>query len=91
MKRLIAAVLLLVSSGVAMAQESNVHNVWQQRGLFNGVHVGEDLPRRTCGGLPPTDVKVYHTVGDGFAAVFTGILWTPAHLRVTCPAPSAQR
>ena len=62
--------------------------VSQQRGIFNSVRVKKDLTA-LCDGQEPVDVQVFHTVGDGMAAVFTGILWTPAHLRVTCPAPTA--
>ena len=70
----------------ATTPESNVYIVKQQRGMFNTVRVNRDLPRQTCGGATPISVEVFHTVGDGIAAVMTGILYTPAHLRVTCPA-----
>jgi hypothetical protein len=97
-KWFIAVGLLFGLSGVAVADEyftsmpeSGVHVVRQQRGLFNIVRLNKDLPRQVCGGADPVDVRVFHTVGDGVAAVFTGILWTPAHLRVTCPMPTASR
>jgi hypothetical protein len=95
MKRWILSVLLLGVGGVAVAQQTdpydstpNVYVGTQQRGLFNSVRLNKDLPRKMCGGQEPLNVHVYHTTGDGFAAVLTGILWTPAHLKVTCPAPA---
>jgi len=81
-----AALALEPCPGAAMPQaQPTVHVVKQQRGLFNAVRLNKDLARKTCNGAEPTKVDVFHTVNDGLAAVFTGILWTPAHLRVTCP------
>ena len=97
MKRILLALGLIVSSAglaaanVDYAQPGNVHIVKQQRGVFNAVRVNKDLPRQVCGGMEPVNVDVFHTVGDGMAAVFTGILYTPAHLRVTCPTPTAMQ
>jgi hypothetical protein len=61
-----------------------VHIVKQERGIFNIVRVKKDL-RALCGGQEPLHVEVKHTAGDAMAAIFTGILYTPAHLQVTCP------
>jgi hypothetical protein len=87
--------LLLGVGGAAMAQDATcpmatgpkttVHIVKQQRGFFNALRVNKNLPRQVCGGADPIDVRTFHTAGDGFAAVFTAILYTPAHLRVVCP------
>jgi hypothetical protein len=65
-----------------------VHIVKQERGIFNIVRVKKDL-RAVCGGQEPLSVDVRHTTGDALAAVFTGILYTPAHLYVTCPPTAA--
>ena len=69
-------------------QPGETHIVRQDRAFFNALRIKKDL-RPLCGGAEPASVDVFHTVGDGFAAVFTGILYTPAHLRVTCPATTA--
>jgi hypothetical protein len=89
---------LLSLGGIAHAKDSHPtqvnpdgtteHITWEQRGIFNAVKVRKDY-RAICNGAEPINVDVFHTVGDGFAAVFTGILWTPAHVRVTCPATTA--
>jgi hypothetical protein len=85
----------LLFSGAALAQPLSVmptpgtlapmqtHIVWEQRGFFNALRLRRDL-RRLCGGAQPYSVEVIHDAGDVAAAIFTGILWTPAHLRVTC-------
>ena len=88
----------LLFGGVAGAEEfyngtvqpGETHIVRQERGFFNALRMKKDL-RPLCGDMQPASVEVFHTVGDGFAAVLTGILYTPAHLRVTCPAPTALR
>jgi hypothetical protein len=78
------------AAGVASADSydpataGTVHVVKQERGIFNLVRVKKDL-RAVCGGQDPISVDVRHTTGDALAAVFTGILYTPAHLHVTCP------
>jgi hypothetical protein len=61
-----------------------VKKVPEQRGLFNLVRGKRDL-KAVCGGRDPLNVRVVHTGGDVAAAIFTGILYTPAHLKVTCP------
>ena len=39
-----------------------------------------------CDGQPPVAVKFQRTAADMAAAVFSGMWYTPAHLRVTCAA-----
>jgi hypothetical protein len=96
MALLLAGVLALGLSG-GLAEErggqaalgDEVRVVREQRGLFNTVRVKRDL-RAVCDGQEPLNVEVRHTAGDALSAIFTGILYTPAHLYVTCPTPSTR-
>jgi hypothetical protein len=91
---LTAFAVLGLTAGMASADSytqqapGSVHVVAEQRGIFNLVRVKHDL-RAVCGGQDPINVEVRHTAGDALAAVFTAILYTPAHLHVTCPPPGS--
>jgi hypothetical protein len=84
--------VLLLSSGVASARSfeytpepSNMRVVRQQRVLYNAVRLDRDLPRELCGGSPPLAVQTYRTAADTGWSVLSLGMWTPAHLRVSCP------
>jgi hypothetical protein len=95
MRTISIALGLLLTGGVAAAEPNpaptpaQVHVVRAEAGLFYLVR--NDTTRKlraVCGGADPVETKVFHTVADGFAAVMTGILYTPAHIRFTCPSGS---
>jgi hypothetical protein len=58
----------------------------QHHAVFDLVSQKVDL-RSLCGGMQPITVEYKRTAGDVAAAVFTGLWYTPVHLRVTCTAP----
>ena len=58
----------------------------QQRAVFDFVAKKTDLTQ-LCGGGQPLAVDYRRTAGDVAAAVFTGLWYTPIHVRVTCASP----
>ena len=60
--------------------------VVQRRAVFDLVSVKSSL-RAVCEGAEPIDVEYKRTAADVAAAVFTGLWYTPVHLRVTCASP----
>lgn len=78
---------LLVCAPLARAAPSTVtHTVVQRRAVFDLVSVKTDL-RTVCAGQQPLEVEFKRTAGDVAAAVFSGLWYTPVHLRVTCASP----
>ena len=65
---------------------SETHTVLQKRAVFDFVGGKTDL-RAVCAGQTPVQVEIRRTAGDVAAAVFSGLWYTPVHLRVTCAAP----
>jgi hypothetical protein len=61
--------------------------VVQRRAVFDLVSVKSNL-RAVCQGQDPIDVEYKRTAADVAAAVFSGLWYTPVHLRVTCAARS---
>jgi len=57
-----------------------------RRAVFDLVGKKTDL-RDVCAGQMPSHVELKRTAGDVAAAVFSGLWYTPVHLRVTCSAP----
>ncbi len=57
--------------------------VVQKRAVFDLVSVKTSL-RSVCEGREPLEVEYKRTAADVAAAVFTGLWYTPIHLRVTC-------
>jgi hypothetical protein len=79
--------LVATSSLAAAAPSSTVtHTVLQRRAVFDLVSVKADL-QTLCAGQRPLAVEYKRTAGDVAAAVFTGLWYTPVHLRVTCSNP----
>ena len=68
------------------APSTVTHTVVQRRAVFDLVSVKSNL-RTVCAGLEPIDVEYKRTAADVAAAVFSGLWYTPVHLRVTCAAP----
>ncbi len=84
MSRLAAILLpLLLAPTLAGAAPPTVRTVLQRRSVFDLVSVKTDL-RRVCAGHEPLEVEYKRTAADVAAAVFTGLWYTPVHLRVTC-------
>jgi hypothetical protein len=80
-------VALALSASAAHAAPSTVtHTVVQHRAVFDLVSSKKSL-RSVCDGKEPLEVDYKRTAGDVAAAVFTGLWYTPVHLRVTCAAP----
>lgn len=76
--------VLAIAGGVAeAAPPATVRTVVQKRAVFDLVSGKTDL-RALCDGQTPVSVELRRTAGDVAAAVFTGLWYTPAHLRVTC-------
>ncbi len=91
MKSVMAALGIAGMLDTRTLRDGNIEHVrWEQRGIFNAVKIRLDY-RAMCNGVEPIGVETFHTVGDGFAAVLTGILWTPAHVRVICAPAAASR
>jgi hypothetical protein len=59
------------------------HTQVEHRAVFDLVSRKMDL-RRMCAGQEPIDVEFKRTAADVAAAVFTGLWYTPVHVRVTC-------
>jgi hypothetical protein len=84
MKRL---VMLGLTCACAPAwAQTETHTVVQRRAVFDFVGGKTDL-RAVCAGQMPVAVEIRRTAGDVAAAVFTGLWYTPVHLRVTCDVP----
>jgi hypothetical protein len=62
---------------------TTTHTVLQKRAVFDLVAKATDLDR-VCDGQRPRAVEVRRTAADVAAAVFSGLWYTPVHLRVTC-------
>jgi hypothetical protein len=73
------------AAGSMDVQQGNVHMVKQRRGIYDTVRLDPKL-NEVCGGRDPVSVEVTRTAGDVITAALTAILYTPAHLRVTCPS-----
>ena len=85
MKRMVLVLAMAgVSSGAFAATE--MHTVVQRRAVFDFVGGKTDL-RAVCAGKEPVALEIRRTAGDLAAAVFSGLWYTPVHLRVTCAAP----
>jgi hypothetical protein len=81
------AMACLVWSAVAhAAPATQTRTVVQRRAVFDLVSVKTDV-RALCEGHEALDVELQRTPADVAAAVFSGMWYTPAHLRVTCAAP----
>jgi hypothetical protein len=73
-----------ISASFGPARPSTVtRTVLQRRAVFDLVSVRANL-RAVCGGQEPIAVDYNRTAADVAAAVFTGLWYTPVHLRVTC-------
>jgi hypothetical protein len=73
-----------ISASFGPPQPSTVtRTVLQRRAVFDLVTVKTQL-RSVCGDQEPIAVEYRRTAGDIAAAVFTGLWYTPIHLRVTC-------
>ncbi len=57
----------------------------EHRAVFDLVGHKTDL-RAMCAGQEPIDVEFKRTAADVAAAVFSGLWYTPVHVRVTCAA-----
>jgi hypothetical protein len=78
--------LLCLLAGVAQAQATTTtRSIRLQRSVFDLVGDTTDV-HALCDGQPPVAVKFQRTAADVAAAVFSGLWYTPAHLRVTCAA-----
>jgi hypothetical protein len=84
----------LVCAGPALAAEpttvvataaTTTRTVVQHRAVFDFVAGRTDLGR-VCEGRRPVAIEVKRTAADVAAAVFSGLWYTPVHLRVTCEA-----
>ena len=76
-----------VTASFGQASATTVtHTVVQRRAVFDLVSVKTNL-RSVCAGQEPIDVEYKRTAGDVAAAVFSGLWYTPVHLRVTCSSP----
>jgi hypothetical protein len=79
-----ALALVLLGGGVAIAEPITVtRTVLQKRSVFDLVAGKTDL-RAACTGQQPIEVTYKRTAADVAAAVFTGLWYTPVHVRVTC-------
>jgi hypothetical protein len=85
MKRLVM-MLALTCAGVPAWAQAETHTVLQKRAVFDFVGGKTDL-RAVCAGRTPVQIEIRRTAGDVAAAVFSGLWYTPVHLRVTCDAP----
>ena len=73
-----------ISASFGQALPATVtRTVVQRRAVFDLVSVKTNL-RSVCGGQEPIDVQYKRTAADVATAVFTGLWYTPVHLRVTC-------
>ena len=72
------------AAGSLDAESPNVYIVKQKRGIYDMVRVDPKL-NEVCGGREPISVEVKRSAGDVVLAALTAILYTPAHLKVTCP------
>ena len=76
--------LLVVLGGVAQAQSpTTTRSLLLKRSVIDLVGAATDV-RTICDGQPPVAVQFQRTAADVAAAVFSGLWYTPAHLRVTC-------
>ena len=83
---LCSGALLVTLGGVASAEApTSTRTLLVKRAVFDLVGGSTDV-RAICDGQPPLSVKFQRTAADLAAAVFTGMWYTPAHLRVTCAA-----
>jgi hypothetical protein len=79
----VIAGLLLSASAANAAPTTVTRTVVQRRAVFDLVSVKTNL-RQLCGGQEALDVEFKRTAADVAAAVFSGLWYTPVHLRVTC-------
>jgi hypothetical protein len=84
-KRIVlVAALACVPMGAFGGTET--HTVLQKRSVFDLVGGKTDL-RAVCAGQAPVALEIRRTAADVAAAVFSGLWYTPVHLRVTCTSP----
>ncbi len=74
-----------VSASFANAAPPTTRTVVQHHAVFDLVG-GKTNLRDVCDGTEPLDVVVKRTAGDVAAALFSGMWYTPVHVRVTCAA-----
>lgn len=86
MSRSIFVSLLLTAAVVHAAPATVTHTVVQRRAVFDLVGAKTEL-RPVCGGREALGVEFKRTAGDVAAAVFSGLWYTPVHVRVTCASP----
>jgi hypothetical protein len=83
---LCSGALVVTLGGVASAQAPTTsRTLLLKRSVFDLVGASTDV-HAICDGQPPVAVQFQRTAADLAAAVFTGMWYTPAHLRVTCAA-----
>ena len=85
----LASVFLALGIGASFghaAPATTTRTVVQRRAVFDLVSVKSNL-RSVCQGAEPIDVEYKRTAADVAAAVFSGLWYTPVHLRVTCASP----
>lgn len=89
MSRSISMVIgsLLWAATAQAAPATVTRTVVQHRAVFDLVGKKAEL-RPLCGGQEALQVEFKRTAADVAAAVFSGLWYTPVHLRVTCAAPS---
>jgi hypothetical protein len=75
-----------ITASFGHATPTVTRTVVQRRAVFDLVSVKSNL-RSVCQGQEPIDVEYKRTAGDVAAAVFSGLWYTPVHLRVTCASP----
>ncbi|MGZ3427246.1 MAG: hypothetical protein ACXVDD_02450 [Polyangia bacterium] len=83
---LLSSALVLCASVASAAPATVTRTVVQRRSVFDLVGAKTDLGL-VCAGQRPLAVELKRTAGDVAAALFSGLWYTPVHLRVTCASP----
>jgi hypothetical protein len=83
---LFTGALVLCASVAGAAPATVTRTVVQHRSVFDLVGAKTDLGF-VCAGQRPLAVELKRTAGDVAAALFSGLWYTPVHLRVTCASP----
>jgi hypothetical protein len=79
----VLALGITASFAHATPRATTTRTILQKRAVFDLVSVKTQL-RDVCAGHEPLAVEYKRSAGDVAAAVFTGLWYTPVHLRVTC-------